>query len=55
VVPEAIDTETVGDGEVQYLQLDHIKLIPHLINGMKELNVANDNLATENRKFRTTL
>jgi len=44
VVPEAIEGETIGDDEVQYLQLDYTKLVPHLINGMKELKAANDNL-----------
>ncbi|MPZ29568.1 MAG: hypothetical protein GEV13_00985 [Rhodospirillales bacterium] len=37
IVPEAIELETVGDEEVQYLQLDYAKLIPHLIGAIKEL------------------
>lgn len=37
VVPEAISSETVGDAEVQYLQLDYFKLIPHIIEAIKEL------------------
>jgi hypothetical protein len=44
VVPEAIGAETVGDDEVQYLQLDYDKLVPVLIKAVQELKAENDGL-----------
>lgn len=44
VIPEAIEPETVGDAEVQYLQLDYTKLVPVLIKGMQDLKAENDAL-----------
>lgn len=37
LLPEAIMEETVGDEEVQYLQLDYLKIIPHLIGAIQEI------------------
>lgn len=38
LLPEAIGLETVGDDEVQYLQLDYSKFVPLLIKGWQELD-----------------
>ncbi len=48
--PLAMGTETVGDSEVQYFQLDYEKFIPLIISGVKELairvNTFGDTLTT---------
>lgn len=48
--PLAMGTETVGDDEVQYYQLEYEKFIPLIISGVKELairvNTFGDNIAT---------
>jgi hypothetical protein len=42
LVPEAILPETVGDGEVQYLQLDYTKLVPVLIKAVQDVKREKD-------------
>ena len=37
IVPEAILPETVGDADVQYLQLDYTKLVPVVIKAVQDL------------------
>lgn len=37
IVPEAIMQETVGDDEAQYLQLDYDKIVPLLVEGVKDI------------------
>ena len=46
ILPEAISLETVGDKEVQYLQLDYERFTPLIIEAIKEMNAKIDNIAT---------
>lgn len=48
VVPEAVEQETVGDDEVQYLQLDYTKLVPVLIKAAQEQQAQIDRLSHAN-------
>ena len=48
VLPYAISSETVGEGAVQYYQLDYEKLIPFLIEGVKDLDIRTSEIATLN-------
>lgn len=62
LVPEAIESETVGDAEVQYLQLDYTKLVPVMVKAAQEqqgdiiaLNTEIETLKSELAQMRTTL
>ena len=46
ILPEAVSLETVGDKEVQYLQLDYERFTPLIIEAIKEMNVKIDAIAT---------
>ncbi len=45
IVPEAIESETIGDAEVQYLQLDYQKLTPVIVKALQEIKTDQDNLS----------
>ena len=47
IIPEIIDQETVGDGEVQYMQLDYAKLTPVVVKAVQELKGQHDGLAKQ--------
>ncbi|HEY8191746.1 MAG TPA: tail fiber domain-containing protein, partial [Alphaproteobacteria bacterium] len=55
LVPEAIESETVGDGEVQYLQLDYSKLIPLMVKAAQEQQGDVVSLQAENEKLKAEL
>jgi hypothetical protein len=47
IIPEIIDQETVGDGEVQYMQLDYAKLTPVVVKAVQELKGEHDSLVKQ--------
>jgi len=55
LIPEAIEQETVGDEEIQYLQLDYNKLVPVVIKAVQELKSGSDALSRENSVIRARL
>lgn len=55
LVPEAIESETVGDAEVQYLQLDYAKLVPVMVKAAQEQQGDITTLKAENEKLKTEL
>ncbi|USO08032.1 MAG: tail fiber domain-containing protein [Rhodospirillales bacterium] len=47
LVPEAIESETVGDKDVQYFQLDYTKIVPVVTRAVQELKGLFDTLSAK--------